>query len=311
MIFAAILLFAQVATSTIPSATRTPGISAQMGIKVSPDTVAVGDPFTLLVRVRVKRGFVAEFPQMPDSSDGRPSLIGITGKPVIERAPDDSLEFRARYTLTAWDIGMQPIPLTDVHVTNGKETGFLPVRANVFVKSILPEDSSLRVAKPPRGRFPVHTTNWWPLIILAAALALAELLWWVWKWYRARKNAPRDPFEVAMAEFGRIDAMQLPAKGEPERHAVLASEAMRTYLAHKVESVSSSNTSIQLTRNVLEDGLGDDRVREVLEESDLLKFANARIPADAAVQLGVDARAVVELVEKQVAERSRAERKAA
>lgn len=301
MIFLAFALFAQAQG----------GITAQMGVKVAPDTVAVGDPFTVIVRVKVKPGFIAEFPQMPDSTEGRPSTIGIVGKPVIERATNDSLEFRARYTLTAWDIGPQPIPLTDIHLTGGQGTGFLPLKASVFVKSVLPEDSTLRVPKPPRARFPVTRFNWWPLIFLAAAVALAELLWWIWKWYRARRNAPRDPFDVAREEFDRVDAMQLPAKGEPERHAVLTSEVMRMYLAAKVEQARASDTASELSRHVMEVGLADATMRKVLEEADLLKFARARISADASVQLGRNARAIVDLVEKQLAPKSGEESKAA
>jgi hypothetical protein len=293
------------------NAQQASGINAQMGMKVTPDSVTIGDPFILVVRVKVKPGFTAEFPQMPDSADGKPSKIAIVGAPLLERAPNDSLEFRATYKLTAWDIGAQPIPLTDIHITGPQGTGFLPLHASVFVKSVLPADSAKRIPKPPRDRFPVTKFNWWPLIILAIAIALGELLWWIYKRYRDRKNAPRDPYEVAIQEFKRVEAMQLTTKGEPERHAVLMAEAMRVYLAAKVPTAHISNTPRQLIENVYLAKLGDDTVREILEETELLKFANARTTPDAATRIGQGARAIVELVEKQLAPKPEDEAKAA
>lgn len=274
--------------------------SAQMGLKVTPDTVTIGDPFTLVVRVKVKPGFAVEFPQMPDSADGRPSKIALIGTPLLGRPPGDSLEFRATYRLTAWDTGPQSIPLTDIHVTGPQGTGFIPLRAVVFVKSVLPADTSLHVPKPVRERFPVEKINWWPLILLALAAALGELLWAIYKWYWRRRNAPRDPYLVATEEFRRIEALQLAQKGEPERHALLMAEAMRAYLSAKVPSAAISDTPRQLIEHVLGAGFGDDRVRLVLQDAELLKFARASTTADAAGATGESAKAIVDLVEKQL-----------
>ena len=283
----------------------------QMGTKVTPDTVTIGDPFILLVRVKVKPGFTAEFPQMPDSTEGRPSKIGLVGKPLLERAPNDSLEFRATYKLTAWDVGLQQIPLTDVHVTGPQGTGFLPLRAAVFVKSVLPADTTRQIPKPPRERFPVHKINWWPGIIAAILLALGELFWAIYKRWRELKNRPRDPYVVALEEFKRVEAMQLPQKGEAELHAVLMAEAMRVYLSAKVPGAHISNTPRQLSETVRASGLGDENLGGVLSEMELLKFARARTTADAATVLGQKARAIVELVEKQLQPKQAVEAKAA
>ncbi|MBA2688006.1 MAG: hypothetical protein H0U64_07890 [Gemmatimonadaceae bacterium] len=289
-----------ISAASVANAQQKSGLSARMGVKTTPDTVTIGDPFILVVRVKVKTGYTVEFPQMPDSTDGKPSKIALVGQPLLERPPNDSLEFRATYKLTAWDIGAQAIPLTDVHIVGPQGTGYLPLRAFVFVKSVLPADTSLHVPKPPRDRFPVHKTNWWPLIILAIAIALAELLWWIYKKWRARKDAPRDPYEVAVEEFNRVEAMELPAKGESERHALLMAEAMRVYLSARVEPANISDTPRQLIEHVLGARLGDDRVRAVMEQAELLKFARARTTSADAARIGLDSRAIVELVQEQL-----------
>ncbi len=305
------VLLSEVSAVSVAKGVQVPGIGAQMGTKITPDTVTIGDPFILVLRVKVKPGFKVEFPQMPDSTDGKPSKIALVGKPLFERPPSDSLEFRASYKLTAWDVGVQSIPLKDVHIVGPAGTGFLPLKIAVFVKSVLPADSSLHVPKPPRARFPVHKTNWWPLIILAMAAALAELLWWIYKKWRERKNAPRDPYVVAIEEFKRIESLQLTQKGEPELHALLMAEAMRVYLSAKVPAAHISDTPRQLVDHVLGARLADDRVTGVMEETELLKFARARTTAEAAARLGQNARAIVDLVEKQLEPKPDAEAKAA
>ena len=311
LVLLCVLFSAVSAANAVQAPQQSTGVSAQMGTKVTPDSVTIGDPFILVVRVKVKPGFTAEFPQMPDSADGRPTKIAIVGTPLLERAPNDSLEFRATYKLTAWDIGTQTIPLTDIHITGPQGTGFLPLRAAVFVKSVLPADSAKRIPKPPRDRFPVTKFNWWPLILLAMVIALGELLWAIYKRYRERKNAPRDPYEVAMQEFKRIEALQLTEKGEAESHAVLMAEAMRVYLSAKVPGAHISNTPRQLAKNVHLAELGDDRVPEIMEEQELLKFARGRTSPAAALRLGQNAREVVELVEKQLAPKPDEEARAA
>lgn len=297
--------------NALQATTPNSGITAQMGLKVSPDSVTIGDPFFLVVRVKVKPGFTVEFPQMPDSTEGSPSKIALVGTPLLQRAPGDSLEFRATYKFTAWDVGALAIPLTDVYVKGPGGAGFLPLRANVFVKSVLPQDTTLRFPKPPQERYPVREFNWLPFLIAAIALALGEMLWAIYRWYRNRKNAPRDPYEVAMQEFKRIETLQLPQKGEPEWHALLMAEEMRLYLAAKVPTANISDTPRQLIEHVLAAGLADERMREIMGQTELLKFAGAKTSPEAANRLGKNAREIVELVEKQMQPKPEAEAKAA
>jgi hypothetical protein len=92
---------------------------------------------------------------------------------------------------------------------------------------------------------------------------------------------------------------------------MLMAEAMRIYLSSKVPGAHISNTPRQLAENVYLAQLGDDRVREIMEESELLKFARATTSPDAARRLGQNAREVVELVEKQLQPKPEEEAKAA
>lgn len=292
--------FAQTAAPATPH--------AQMGLRVSPDTVRIGDVFEFVIRVRVLPGFTPEFPAAPDSTEGQAPIIEMRDR-KIERSNSDTLDYTATYKLVAWDLGQQQLRLTDVHLQNPSgNPGFLPIHASVFVRSVLPADSSKRIPKPPRPRFPVTKFNWWPLIIALIAIALGYLGWIIWKRYRARKLAPRDPYEVALEEFKKIEAMQLPERGESERYVALMVDVMRKYFAAKVPGASLSNTSNQMIVRVRSAELADGRLEPVLNQSDLVKFARAKVEMESAKGIGANARALVDLVEKQLAPPPEAEK---
>jgi hypothetical protein len=281
---------------------------AQMGLRVAADTVRIGDGFEFVIRVRVLPGFTPEFPAAPDSTEGQAPIIEMRDK-KIERSKSDTLDYTATYKLVAWDLGQQQLRLTDVHLLNPRgNPAFLPVHASVFVRSVLPADSAKRVPKPPRPRFPVSKFNWWPLIIALIAIALGYLGWIIWKRYRARKMAPRDPYQVALEEFGKIEAMQLPERGESERYVALMVDVMRKYFSHKVPDARMSDTSGQLLIRVRSAQLGDGSLQNVLDQGDLVKFARATVGVESAKEIGANARALVDLVEKQLAPPPEAEK---
>jgi hypothetical protein len=183
----------------------------------------------------------------------------------------------------------------------------------VFVKSVLPADSTLRIPKPARPAILITGLNWRPLLLALALIAAALGLWRLWIWYRRRKDAPLDPYDAAQREFTRIEGMNLLASGQGELHAALMSDVMREYLARRVPEIERSHTSSELIAAggriyPAAGGLG-----ELLWRTDLIKFARIGVTPEEAEKLGASARAVVESVEEHiVAEEERArEEKAA
>jgi hypothetical protein len=243
------------------------------------------------------------------------TAMQLIGKPAIQTVPDSTgTTMSAAYRLAAWDVGLQRFGLPDVVVKLNGQTGYVSLSdRGVFVKSVLPEDSTLRVPKPPRPAIVVPPFNWLPWLIALAALLLALIAWRVWVWYRRRQLAPVDPFTAAEREFARIESLQLIESGESERHAALMSDVMRDYLAARVPEIERSHTSSELLAagsrvHSVAKGLG-----ELLWRTDLVKFAGVRLEPDEAERLGASARGIVRTVEDHlVEEEERAEaRKAA
>jgi hypothetical protein len=104
----------------------TSAVSAQQvqsGITVSRDTVTIGEPFEVRVRVRAPVGSQIRFPENPDSA----STVQARDPRTV--STNDSVQFTdqtATYRVAAWDVGTQPIIIGNVTVALSR---FPPARS--------------------------------------------------------------------------------------------------------------------------------------------------------------------------------------
>jgi membrane protein implicated in regulation of membrane protease activity len=199
-----------------------------------------------------------------------------------------------------------------VRATFGGAERRLPLAAaSVFVRSVLPADTSLRVPKPPRPLIVLPVFNWWPWLALAAAIIAAVLLWWAWRRYRNRPKAPIDPYVRAQREFERIERMGLLEADRGREYLALIVDAAREYLAARVPGVRRSDTTSELLRAMQpRDGVEAELPR-LLERADLVKFARADIARDEAREAALAIRAIVDHVEARLNPESEPAKKAA
>ena len=285
----------------VPQAAQNPRaeLPVQMGYRVNPDTVIIGQPFDLFVKVLAPKGVRFEFPPGPDTttSNGvRP--IELRGEKVVAMLGDTAV---ALYHLVAWDIGTQPLRFPDVRVTfEGQERRPTLGGASVFVKSVLPADTSLRIPKPARPLIVLPVINWllW-LGLLAAAIALV-LLWWAWRRWRNRPKPPVDPYARAQQEFARIDARHLLEDGQRTEYFAAMVDVAREYLAARVPGVRRSDTTSELLRAMKPGGGVEMDLPRLLEQADLVKFARGDVSLEEAREAGLTLRAVVDHVEARV-----------
>lgn len=267
------------------------------GVLVLPETVTVGDPFRVVVRVRAPRGATLDFPEAPDSGTGVEPL-----DPVVVTAAGDSsaTEQTATYRLAAWDVGVRAIRFPDVVVREGAVVRRVAVgrELSVVVASVLPADSSERVPKPARPLFEFGPPWWWWGLVALAALGVVGALWWLWRRRRQAALPPhRTPKELADEEFARIAAMELVASGERGAYVALMADVVRDYLARVVAAAAPSLTTSELLQRLRGDTrLPLARLARLLQEVDLVKFAGVPIDAGRAELAGDEARGVVEEV---------------
>lgn len=283
----------------------------QMGVRVRPDTVTIGEHFTVAVRVRAPRGAEIGFPPGPDSG----LSVEAVDPRVIERGADTAVvDQTAIYRLVAWDTGGQSAHLGSLVVRVDGVSRRLPITGDsVRVRSVLPADTAQQVPKPARdillARFP-----WW-LWLLAALVALALVGLFIWWWRRRRRRLPSgaDAFTEAQREFARIEALGLLEAGERGRYVALHIDVVRDYLAARIPEALRSLTSTELLEAVhARREVSIARLAPVLAEADLVKFARRPVTAERARALAAEARAVVQDVERALdAERAQAAERAA
>lgn len=278
--------------------------AVRLGVRVLPDTVTVGDRFTVFVRLRVPAGATIAFPAGPDSG-----TVELVTTAAFTEPQGDTLwmEQTAGYRLAAWDVDSQPLPFPNIVVRAGDVERQVPLgELSIFVRSVLPADTTLHVPKPARALFTFGFPRWllWLLAVLLALL-LALFAWWLWRKVRRREQL-LPPFERAEREFDRIEALQLPEHEQGALHVALMTDVLREYLAARVDGASASQTSWELLRAMRAvgpegwDSPMQARAEKLFAQADLAKFAAARIPPDDARTLGAEARALVAETERRI-----------
>lgn len=295
----------QSAAATPPAQNAPPDFPVQLGSRLTPDTVTVGQRFVALIKVHAPTGATIDFPVESDSAaKATATATQMIGKPAVQITRDSSgVTGTAAYRLVAWDVGEQPLGIGDIVVKVNGRIGYVSLASRqIFVASVLPADTTKQIPKAAREPIDVKPFDWLPWVAALAALLIAGILWRLWLWWRNRKNAPLDPFDAAEREFARIEALGLVQAGEPERHAALMSDVMRDYLAARAPGVERSQTSSELLASAnwihgVAKGLG-----ELLWRTDLVKFAAVRVDGEEAEKLGQSARSVVKAVETHLVE---------
>jgi hypothetical protein len=268
------------------------------GITVQPESVTVGEPFMVQVRVTAPAGATIVFPDGPDSAA---AVAAVASRTVKANPGANGADQTAVYTLVAWDVGEVPLGLADVQVTLGDAAGRIALGTYAaHVKSVLPADTTLRVPKPARPPFDVAVPwwkKWWPLLV---ALAVAALVFWLW-WRRRRgpaAGAAIDPHAFAEREFGRIESLGLVDAGERGRHVALMVDVLRDYLALRLPEARASLTSSELAAALRSTrGVPHARLAALLDEADLVKFARRPLSPEHARALGKEARSIAREVE--------------
>ena len=203
------------------------------------------------------------------------------GLPIAIRRPDGSVE----------EVFPTPLRLTVKSVLTGPDEQLKDIRS--------PADLSTPFRERPA------------MIALGALVALAALGsggFFFYRRSRHREALPepsvdtRQPWEVALQELDRIEGLDLPGRGDLKGHYTLVAETLRAYLGATYLSepermdatdMSSEEISAAIWQSPLDDGNGR-IVIELLQEADLVKFANYAPPASRASEAAGQVRTVVQ-----------------
>ena len=288
-----VALVTGILSAALAAAARAQSFPVRSGVVVAPDSVTIADPFRVTVGIRAPLGATIEFPRTIDSTGAVQSIDPVS---VRTSADTTAMEQYADYRVAAWDVGEQRVRLADAIVRYNGAERHVSLVGQVFVRSVLPADTAQRVPKPPRDVFEINPFPWWIIAaIVAALIATGLLIWW---WIRRRRRpAPvvvADPFERAVAEFQRIEALGLLDAGERGRYVTLTVEVLRDYLAARYAEADLSLTSTELQHAVRTmPHVPTDRLTRLLTDADLIKFARRAVSTERAREIGREARIIV------------------
>lgn len=205
--------------------------------------------------------------------------------------------------LVAWDAGPVEVPAVEVTATlaDGTEARVALPAVAVELASLLGDGVPLtELASDIRGPVDISTGSWlwWTAAGIAATAALA-FTWWL----RSRATAPEaepplPPAEWARRELDRLEAEDLPRRGEVDGFFVRLSGIVRTYIEGRYAIAAPDRTTQEFLREASgHPDLAGDRARELgrfLRTADMVKFAAARPPEDACAAAMRDMRRFVE-----------------
>jgi len=266
-------------TPTIP-ADRMPTLS----LSVEPREAAVGDLITWKAQIRRRVGDRVHLSRAADFGD-----LEIQGKDDDVSEPvDDWITETLTVRLIAFDPGEHEIPAQTVTVVDidGNMAVLVADPVPVKIESLIANEPEPAL-KPDTGPgVPVLEEDYTLLYVLAViggiiAVALLTLLGRkLWSMRGPRPEPPPPPprpaEEIALEKLNALQAAGLLDAGEHKAFHVALSETFREYLGNRYRFHSLDRSTEELVaeiRRLALDQVLFSRVRDLLEDTDLVKFA--------------------------------------
>ncbi len=269
--------------------------SAQVELRmtVEPDTIYIGDPFTITLTATYPQDHFVVFPRV----DSKWSNVNDESAPVFEVKNQASLPtvengdgtLTSSIQIEAALFTTGDIPTPELSVAIRKPDGEIvnrpvrPIEISI-TPSELGEDEELKDIEPqavlPVPPDPVSFVQERSrLVILTAFGALGLAILALYLWQRSLSSTRPDsspPAEVALRELDRIAAMPLDSDSDFKERYTLVADCLRNYLLSRFYVPAPELTTRQTLEELelssrLESGISP--LEGILEESDLVKFA--------------------------------------
>ncbi|WP_419937332.1 hypothetical protein [Candidatus Palauibacter sp.] len=244
-----------------------PGLAAQSAVDleatVLPESVRVGEEFTVRLIVGQERAGEVRFPALIDG----PESMEQTG-PVQIRSVEEGRRWEAEYTIRAWRTDTLVIPPVEVELAAAGGVVRRLQPPAVPVVSVLPAAEDPLELRDARPLLSLRALPWW-LLVLAAALA--GLAWWTWGRGRgaaAAADVPLGPGDLALRDLARLREGWIGQRVSGDRFYDGYEETLRRY-AHVTRGWAPSKGLLGL-------GGSDAGLVAALRHSILARFARTR-----------------------------------
>ncbi len=253
--------------------------AGEFGVHTTPESLTVGDPVTVELRVEAPPGATVEFPRPQNSKQAE--VLDVVAVPP----GTDDTAWHGRYTLALFDVGDIVLPPWSVQVRADSQATVVSTDSiRMYVHSVL--DDSLDAADiadlKAQAEIPIPLPRWFWFVLGGLLLAALGVWWWLRRRRRQVVVAPVAPplpaHEVALEELRKLEAQQLPGKGKIKEHYVRLSEILRGYLerAPGFGFAALEETSDEILRELRVRDYSPavvETIERLCEEADLVKFA--------------------------------------
>ncbi|PSQ69922.1 MAG: hypothetical protein BRD26_05605 [Bacteroidetes bacterium QH_1_64_81] len=292
-----------VGTVTPAEAQLTPRIEA----RVSADSVKIGERFTLtLVAERAEETEVV----FPAADAGAPLFgdLHVLGRGAVQtRRPSEARRIDSvAYEVTTFALDSARVPILPVRLVAGDDTTVAGSAPRVVpVGSVVGPDAEGLRAPALLASFP--RPFWWWGVLGLTTMALLAGLAYVW-WRRTGEDAsetpdeaPKDPYEAASDRLQRLERRNPSGREACTAFYVDLTETLRVYVARRVGVRALERTTPEVLAALHHRPEVDDRVvrrlEGVLEQADLVKFADAQPPPEESQSVLQDAQDVLDSLE--------------
>lgn len=299
------LIAAGVGLRAVPS-----GAAVEFLTGVDRDTLTIGDPFVLRLRVhrgaddRAEIAFGKDFPG--------PFEIRHTGEVETTQLEDGRVRETQDLVLTAYRVGAFVLPPASVQFVDAAgDSGTIASRPiDILVQSARAAgDADIRDVKPPvavDARIPL----WFWLVCGGLILAIAGVIWYAYRRRRRPKaEAPPPPVNYLdeLDEVGRLGLVE--RENYPQYYSLLSS-VLRRCLEAKTPVQAVERTTFEIARDLRARAFDDRLAMEIerfLNEADRVKFAKFAPHEAVAREAMTDVRGIVNALVTPSATREEAE----
>ncbi|MDE2954990.1 MAG: hypothetical protein OXR71_10730 [Gemmatimonadota bacterium] len=240
------------------------------------DTITIGDPFVL--RLRIHRGVDDKAEIAYEKDFPQPFEIRYTGEVEIEQLENGRVRETQDIVLAIYQVGAFRVPPVSVHFVDAEgDSGKIASQPiDVLVRSVRPEGTTdIRDVKPPMvvvAQIPV----WFWLVVGGLILLLAGLVWYVYRrGRRPRAELPPPPVNW-LEELDRVGQLGLIERENYRQYYSLLSAVLRRCLEAKTPVHAVERTTFEIGRDLRAQAFDDQLVMAIedfLNEADRVKFA--------------------------------------
>lgn len=262
--------------------------SQTFSIDIDKDSVLIGDHFTLSMKLEFNEGEMGYFPQLVDS---------VMAFDLIETYPVDTTEdgLEQKVILTQFEAGFYEINGLPALIqrSNGTIDTLQSNNETLFVSTI--EVDTSQAFKPiktvkslpfPWKAFFKKLAIW----LIPILIIIILIVWYILRkkdisLFTEKPKTPLDYYHEAIDQLQALENKKLWQNDQVKEYYLSLSEILREYLEGRFEIQAMESTTDEINENlILQDGLKM-KLKEVLAQADLAKFAKFKPLGDENIRM--------------------------